>query len=333
MQSIILKNRILVSKTNEGGLGDILLSIVGLTVLCEFIEHKLVVIFNSRLCTYPWGSNEYDLRLLNIEGVEIIENNKYENTMHRSLEIGCSTDVSPYLLHKFVSRSLNLDLETVSKKYIELAQKIKPSFIIISDIPSDIVGSYGIHLRKSDKVSNSPFLFHENTHSEFEFIVTQMVYDLTQIIINESDPKFIIVSEDKDWLVEFIEILKTVSSKYCKNINIVKIRYDDTKINNYKGYKSVLDMFCLSKCKKIFQSVKVSTFSTISALIGNVPIINYSHLLNNYHESFIHIWSSVVTINNNICYDLQKFEKFFENKNNMLTRFLNIKFKNCNYNF
>lgn len=334
MQSILLKNNILISKTNEGGLGDIILSIISMIVLCKYINHRLVVIFNARLRNYPWGSNEYDTRLFIFEDVEVIDNinyNKYIDTPHQTLDIGCSTDISPYLLYKYVKKSFNVDFKTVSKKYNEFASKIKPSNIIINDIPSDISGSYGIHLRKTDKVSENPKLFHENTYSEFDLIITKMIVDLTQIIINEPNPKFVIVSEDEEWKIEFIKILKTISLNNNKQINILIIDYDKSKINEYIGYKSVLDMFCLSKCKQIFQSVKVSTFSTISALIGNVPIINYSQHLNKYDELFIHLWSSVVIINNNICYDIERFEQIFE-KNKILSS-INIRYTNYNYNF
>jgi hypothetical protein len=334
MQSIILKNNILVTETKEGGLGDILLSIVGMLVFCEIIEHKPVVIFNARLRNYPWGSNEYDLRLFEFENFEVIDksmNNKYANIMHQFLETGCSTDMSPYLLYKYLNKNQPyFDFKYISTKYIDYASNLKPSLYIINDIPNDISGSYGIHLRKTDKVSNNPYLYHENTHSEFNLIITKMIEDLTQIIINELEPKFVIVSEDEEWRIEFIKILENISTNNCKRLNILKINYDKDKMNDYIGYKSVLDMFCLSKCKKIFQGVKVSTFSTISALIGNVPIINYSHYLNNYDELFIHLWSSVVTINNKKCYDIKFFDKIFKNNNNALFKNIRIKYNNHN---
>jgi hypothetical protein len=333
MQSIILKKNILVSETKEGGLGDILLSIVGMLVFSELIQHKPVVIFNASLRNYPWGSNEYDLRLFEFENVEIIDknmHNKYANTMHQILQTGCSTDMSPYLLYKCLH---NLhDFKYISAKYNECANNLKPSLYITNDIPSDIDGSYGIHLRKTDKVSDTPHLYHENTTSEFDLIITKLIEDLTYIIMNELEPKFVIVSEDEEWKIMFIEILENISAKKSKHINILKIDYDKDKINEYIGYKSVLDMFCLSKCKKIFQGVKVSTFSTISALIGNVPIINYSHYLTNYDDLFVHIWSSVVTINDKKCYDIKIFENIFHNNNNALFNTIQIKYKN-NHHF
>jgi len=334
MQSLILKNNILVSETKEGGLGDILLSIVGMLVFCEFIQHKPVVIFNARMRNYPWGLNKYDLRLFDFKNVEIIDKsmqNKYENTMHQFLETGCSTDMCPYLLYNYLIKTQKcFDFKYISTKYNELANNLKPSLYITNDIPSDINGSYGIHLRKTDKVSENPHLYHENTISEFDLIIKKLIEDLTHIIINEFEPKFVIVSEDEEWKNIFIELLEKISVENGKRLNILKIIYDKDKINEYIGYKSVLDMFCLSKCKKIFQGVKVSTFSTISALIGNVPIINYSRYLNNYDELFIHLWSSVVTINDKICYDIKIFDKIFKNNNNALFNNIRIKYNNHN---
>jgi hypothetical protein len=335
MQSIILKNNILITETKEGGLGDILLSIIGMLVFCEFIKHKPVIIFNARLRKYPWGTNEYDLRLFDFQDVDVIDKkmkNTYDNTMHQFLETGCSTDMSPYLLYIYLNKTPHLfDFKYVSQKYNEHARKIKPALHILDDIPNNIIDSYGIHLRKTDKVSENPYLYHENTYSEFDIIVNSMIENLTHIIITEMEPKFIIVSEDEEWKNVFIQKLKNISIKNNKKIHFIEINYDETKINTYIGYKSVLDMFCLSKCKKIFQGVKVSTFSTISALIGDVPVINFSHCLNNYDELFIHIWSSVITINDKICYDTKILESIFKKTNNALFKTIQIVYKNNNY--
>jgi hypothetical protein len=333
MQSILQKNNILVSETKEGGLGDKLLSILGMLVFCDFIQHKPVILFNTRLREYPWGLNKYDLRLFAFEDIEVIDNtiqHKYENTMYQFLETGCSTDMSPYLLFNYINKNQRqqFSFEYISEKYNEHANNLKPSFHIIHDIPIDISGSYGIHLRKTDKVSENPYLFHENTQSEFQLIIRYLMDDLTHIIMNEIEPKFVIVSEDEEWKTEFMHLLETISTKACKRISVIKIHYDEDKINEYAGYKSVLDMFCLSKCKTIFQSVKVSTFSTISALIGDVPVINYSHHLDHYDTLFIHIWSSVITINGKKCYDLEVFDKIFKNENNSLFKTIHISYKN-----
>lgn len=334
MQSIILKNNILITETKEGGIGDILLSIVGMLVFCELVQYKPVIIFNARIRKYPWGTNEYDLRLFDFQDIDVIDKNmknKYDNIMHQFLETGCSTDMSPYLLYKYLNTiQSRFDFKNISEKYNEYAKKIKPSQYILDDIPNDIIGSYGIHLRKTDKVSENPYLYHENTYSEFDIIINSMIENLTHIIITEIEPKFVIVSEDEEWKNIFIQKLENISMKNNKKINFIKINYDEIKINKFIGYKSILDMFCLSKCKKIFQGVKVSTFSTISALIGNVPIVNFSHYLNNYDELFIHIWSSVITINDNICYDTKIFESIFKN-NNALFKTIKIVYKNSNY--
>ena len=64
-----------------------------------------------------------------------------------------------------------------------------------------------------------------------------------------------------------------------------------------------------------------STFSILSALIGNVPIVNYSHLLDDYDNCWIHVWKSVLNINNQKCFDQDIYKKMFpkwENQFNIL---------------
>ncbi len=79
-----------------------------------------------------------------------------------------------------------------------------------------------------------------------------------------------------------------------KIINFINVNYDNS--NTYDNYNAVLDFFCLSKCKKIFQGIKYSTFS--AAIIGNTEIINYTHKLECYNIWLMHIYNPVIKINN-----------------------------------
>jgi len=126
--------------------------------------------------------------------------------------------------------------------------------------------------------------------------MNSLLNDVKNIIITEEDPIFLIVSEDNNWKIHIQNIIINISNNLNKKIKILDIDYSNE--NNYYNYNSVLDMFCLSKCKEILQGVKYSTFSILASLLGNNKIRNYSNYINSYNVCLIHSWSSVVEINN-----------------------------------
>lgn len=101
----------------------------------------------------------------------------------------------------------------------------------------------------------------------------------------------------------------------------INIAYPQPEIN--EGFNSMLDMFCLSKCKRIYQGIKWSSFSGLSALIGSVDIINYYNLLPQYHSNYIYAWKSVIKVNGKI--DYAEYE-------NIGSNFIDIKIKYINTN-
>jgi hypothetical protein len=138
---------------------------------------------------------------------------------------------------------------------------------------------------------------HENSISEFKIIIKKLLDDVKNIIISEEEPTFLIVSEDNNWKLDIQNIITYISKNNNKQIKIIDINYDNN--DNYSNYNSVLDMFCLSKCKEILQGVKYSTFSILASLLGNNKIRNYSKYTDSYDICLIHSWSSVLEINNN----------------------------------
>jgi hypothetical protein len=98
------------------------------------------------------------------------------------------------------------------------------------------------------------------------------------------------------------------------------LQIDYTNENNYSNYRSVLDMFCLSKCKEILQGVKYSTFSLLASLLGNLKLRNYSHYTESYDFCLIHIWSSLLEVNNKkTIFDIEKHEHLINSIDNLVT--------------
>ena len=287
------------------GLGDKLLDVIGISVLCKYLNYKPHVIFDNN--NDDISRNNYDIRLFNFNEITITDSNDKCNFYVNYG--GSSTTFCPSRVYEFIKQFLNeITFEQISNDFIEYSKIIiQPSEIILSKIPNNIEKAYGIHLRKSDKICNIGDPRHENTRSEFEIITNKLLDDVKNIIISEEEPTFLIVSEDNNWKLEIQNCITNISINKNKQIKIIDIDYDNK--DNYSNYNSVLDMFCLSKCKEILQGVKYSTFSILASLLGSKKIRNYSKYTDSYDICLIHSWSSVLEINNNKNFDIKHHKK------------------------
>ena len=289
-----------VSIVLNNGLGDKLLDLVGFFVLCKYLNYKPNLIFcnNSH---FAWGNNNYDISLFNFNEITIADDkcNFYVNS------INPSSSLCPYKVYEYIKHFLHeITLEQISNDFVEYSKKIiQPSEIILQKIPNNIEKAYGIHLRKSDKLNDHGDIRHENKINEFIIIINNLLDDVKNIILYEEEPIFLIVSEDNNWKLQIINLINNISNNNNKQIKILDIDYD-TK-NNYCNYNSVLDMFCLSKCKEILQGVKYSTFSIVASLLGNNKLRNYSKYTNSYGVCLIHSWNSAVEVNNNKNFNIE----------------------------
>lgn len=300
------------------GLGDQFLDLIGFYTICKYLNYTPNITFpiiNSNN-TFAWGdNNNYDEKLFIFNDI-MISNDKCDFYIKSA---NSSSSLCPYKVYIFLKNFVpELSFEQISTDFILYAKNIiKPSEIILSKIPTDIEKAYGIHLRKSDKVSNKGDIRHISTQGEFYIITNQLLDDVKNIILNENEPKFLIVSEDDIWKNEITIIIYSIAIKNKKQIQILNIDY--TNENNCNNYNSVLDMFCLSKCKEILQGVKYSTFSILASILGNGKLRNYSNYTNSYNICLIHSWSSVIEINNKKNTDIEHHKKIASTINDLIT--------------
>jgi hypothetical protein len=257
---------------------------------------------------YVYDVNNF---IFDFDVIHYNENKKY----YRKISNQTSIVLAPLKLYNFLKENYKIDYIEFSKKYKLIASKIKPSKQIENYIPN-LENVYGIHLRKTDKIRPDREIEHENSLDEFNCIIEHLTNDIIELLKNEKEAKFLIVSEDKEWISTFKEILK---SRYHKDINFINIVYPEKEIN--EGFNCVLDMFCLSRCKKIYQGVKWTTFSSLSALIGNVDIINYYNVLPEQESNFIYTWKSVLNINGKI--DYTEYENIGNRLGNIQIKYIN----------
>lgn len=286
----------------NNGLGDKLLDLVGFFVLCKYLNYKPNISFNNT-GNYAWGNNKYDLRLFHLNDIHLSE----DNCPFYVKSFNASSSLCPYKVYEFIKHFIpELTFEQISNDFAESSKKIiKPSEIILSKIPKNIENAYGIHLKKSDKVHNTGDIRHENSINEFEIITNKLLEDVENILLLEEEPTFLIVSEDNSWKEEIRNRILNISKTHDKPIHIIEIEEDTHNQQNYDNYNSVLDMFCLSRCKEILQGVKYSTFSILASLLGTNKMRNYSKYTNTCNVCLIHSWSSAIEINSNKNFDIE----------------------------
>lgn len=296
----------------KNGLGDKILDILGAYVLCSYMKYQLIVDFNGINSNWTWGNNHYDEKILNFENIEIVYNVD-PSTYPIVLDIiNPSVSLSPYNVWKFLIQNIPyIDFKEVCSRYLDSIKKIlNPSEEIQKLYPENIENSYGVHLRHTDKILDKELDIYDDSHmmnvKDFKIFESKLVEDIEKIIIKESESSFFICSENKEYKLKFQNRVKDLGVKYNKKVNILECNYiEDDKEN----FNSILDMFCLSKCKEIYQNISYSTFSIVSAIVGNKNLINYSKYKKSYTNCIIHNWNGVISINSQYNYDFKFLER------------------------
>ena len=305
------------------GIGDKLINIIGGCVYGHYKKIDIKFLLNENILYYKFGSNNcYDLSLFSFDNIQIYNNRNEINMNNEEIFYLNNPDtivsITPYSIYKkLINEGIETTLEEVSNTFIEYAQKIKPSRVIEEYLPNEIEKSYGIHLRRSDKIKPNPDVRHEMTQNENDLLIEELKNEIKRIIERDDDGDliFYISSEDKSYAEYFENEIKKYGNEKGKNVRILKTREDECK--NISNFNSILDLFSLSKCKYILQGNKYSAFSVIASLIGNRKLINFSHYLNNHNICIIQLWNSVLFINdsknfNNETYDfiINKYKEY-----------------------
>lgn len=159
----------------------------------------------------------------------------------------------------------------VLETFVEVAKEIRPSDAVRAAIPADIGEAVGVHLRKSDKIVQrfDDSSGHEMSVNEFNRVMS----DLVDHVLVEYAPgtKFFVCSEDATHRSEF-EAFLTSRSFVCLRPGVAES-------------PDVVDFFAMSMCRALIQGTKYSTFSTLAAVIGRIPLKNLTDLENTWNHA------------------------------------------------
>jgi hypothetical protein len=316
----------------NNGIGDKLLDIIGLSVYSLIQNKECEFILNDFIKDYNFGmKNYYDIKYFNFNNIVVkntyiheknneilLVSSKFNKNSIKYNNIALENKPDDYIIPDIILNNKNIEyyyhsisyspvniqkklnnfsLEYISEIYSKFSENIKPSDYIESLIPTGLNNSYGVHLRRTDKIkSNIEYNIKKSAYShiwsnsidEYNYIIDKTKEYILSIIKKNNNESFFVCSEDEEyklyfqnWIIENSGSIITINNKELLNKN------DETL--------PILELFCLSRCKEIIQGVKYSSYSITAALIGKYKkITNFLDI----DENFTNIFKSVLNINN-----------------------------------
>lgn len=267
----------------SGGLGDQLLDIIASMVVSDILGCPLRLQWkvNSQNNHFH-GDLVYDRRLFDLSLcsnlIHLTENDPVPNSHYRLHFPNPSASSCPRQVIRFLENSnIQISLEALLAKYEGIARQIKPSQTISNYLLDIEEGTHviGLHLRCTDKIyayANSVFV----TSDQFLQVQSDMINSVSEAIRvdkeNNRRTRIFICSESPAMIDEMRGLLKNVIHD-IEFLNPSDIPQHEEL--EYKGISAARDMFCLSQCHSIHQSVSYSTFSLLASLIGAKQLVNY----------------------------------------------------------
>jgi hypothetical protein len=258
------------------GIADRLFGIVGAAVLCKYLNYKLV----TRIDICGGRTDRcYDKSLINFRGIISIG----ESGEQKIATNGSPQNMAPYRLYLFLKERIpGITFEEICREYERIYREdIYAPEIITKNYPDGIEDAYGIHLRKGDKLrgeSGKSF----TSADDLEVIINNLINDVKDL----NNPKIFIVSDTPEWRDEIIKRIGDCTILEPKGTEDIE------------GYSAVFDMFCLSKCKKIFAGSNYSGFFINAALLESKPLVDYSGVINNNHLTCTRLYDCVLNSRN-----------------------------------
>lgn len=186
-----------------------------------------------------------------------------------------SASSSPYKVKQMLDACImSISLSDLVDVYKNQASLIRPAPVLLDYLIPHDQNVIGVHLRCTDKVIENPTDSVFTHANDFNYIQQRLVLDINAELSQTNQVKIFVCSEDNNAKVGFKNYFESMFGSAIEFIEPRDIPKD--LADKYYGVSAVRDMFCLSRCKKIIQSVNYSTFSLVASYIGNVELVNYA---------------------------------------------------------
>lgn len=220
---------------------------------------------------------------LNDFGIRPLPNDCEQIVLRNGMNFGNNCPDRIYENMAFYGLGSQISHMDVVRKFGLVANSTTPSFKIVAGIPHDIRDRVGVHIRLTDKlVSNEEeFSMSSETWQKIESRRLEYLYRCAA----DGVPLFV-SSDDKEYMRSIVQDLRAHGADVALSTPVAKYA-------GAAGYGALVDFFALSRCKKIVQMTKYSTFSMTAAMIGNVPLLNFFSTRNET-GSRVDIWRSAI---------------------------------------
>jgi hypothetical protein len=213
-----------------------------------------------KICSWRQIDTQYNVlnNFINIPQINFVDNYDSKLLNFNNYLGGCSNlnDFNKKYCTTLVNfgHQNNISQELFNSTFLEVCNNITFKNLDINMFPENTIG---IHLRRTDKISNNPDegMIHTSELDDLDNKTYKLIDRLSLKYKN-----FFICSDDLEYLQKF--------KIYIEKLNL-NCFYN--KVDDFITYK---DLYCLSKCTKILMSCKSSNFSLFASLIGNKNIIN-----------------------------------------------------------
>lgn len=263
-------NKTIFCEISPFGLGDRLLDILGLRVIMKLLNiDEAMISWRNDMGRYC-NRELIDFISLNMRICQK-ENVQNKNNIHRTI---CSVTLSPYNIWMLKP---SVGINEIIQLYIETAKDIEKCLQIDRLVPDYINNCIGIHMRRTDKILQSPQSTHEMNYEEYHIMHERLLKHITKLIKDQSKEQslhFYLCSDDLPYKQILANKIKNIALENEKEIIIHKT--DPHIFQENQSEYDLYEMLCLFKCKEILQGTKYSTYSTFASLMSQKPIYNFS---------------------------------------------------------
>jgi hypothetical protein len=269
------------------GFGDVVLDLIGIAtwVALNPSLHIFFVFNNNR----KPANRVYDMSLFKYEDkrMNLMESHMgglKSNSGVKTIKGAPGCSIHP----QKISETTDTPYERTRDDFLKNAYRLRPCTLITNALPN-LEGCIGIHLRKSDKIGEKD-PHHGTTLEEFDSIVF-MMKEYIKDEISGGNKRYFVCSEDRAWRRQFVEWLEEVGGE------VVSPSETNDALSTKRGWESILDFFCLTKCQKIIQGIGYSTFSMAASLVGGgIPLVNLHMKAVEKPEYFLNWWAPLLNL-------------------------------------
>ena len=270
------------------GLGDKLLDVCGFALLCRLTGHAALVGWAGRRPaeSVRWGggvyTRTYDAALVDLSALGVVA---VAEPPPEAVELEVTARLGVAFSAPLLAATLGVpawELPHLVDAWTETARRVRPGPLVQAALPPGLAGCTGVHLRRSDKVRDpAKDAFdarHEMTAAEcaatMRALMQQVEGDLRWAAPYEL-LRFFVCSDEPDAKARFEAWLAERSRALDRRCEFVE-PLPPGQPAVPEGYSAAVDLFCLSRCRRIYQGSKHSSFSVAAGLIGGCELHNFA---------------------------------------------------------